>query len=183
MADLWIQQIKNDIAGTLRHQDIHKKFIGIYKLQDAWRTASQNEDFDGQASRVWHLINADPDDRRLLVLASILIYIEWNDWQHFAETFANNSGKACYELPLDQKTARRLLGSKDVNFLDSQAIFLPETIEEGKNMKFSGWARLPFEEKDCVTSRGVSGTVKKIVVERGYFKDKHMYVHTQVSRL
>lgn len=183
-----MQQIKHDIEEILNAQDPHRNFIGKYRLQEIWKTVSQNHDPGGLApgpdsiNHVRGLID-DQDDHRLLILASILIFIDWNEWPTFSDTFRDESGKALFQLPLDHRSAQQILGSKAFQFTHFQEMFLPKTIQEGKNLEFTPWDRLPFEEKDCPTSSGSSGTVKKIVIERGYFQDADGNIYQQVRLL
>ena len=120
------------------------------------------------------------DDQRLLILASVLVYIDWSDWNNFRRSFTDEQGKARFELPLSEETATALVGSKGPNFLDSQLVFLPVTIIQGYNQQFSESDKLPFTEEECNTSLGVSATVKKIVIDKGYFRDSRGDTNQQV---
>ena len=180
MANIWTAVIKTEIQKVLRPQNAHDKFIGKHKLHEIWETAFQNQIFTGPEREICRSLIRNEDDCSLLILASILVYIDWNAWENFSNLFTDAQGNTTSQLPLTDDAAESLLGSKGTNFCDSQTIFLPVTIIEGENLRFSKWDRLPIEEKECRTSTGVSGTVKKIVIARGYFKDSNGDPNQQV---
>ena len=187
MATTWADAVKHQFCQQLRQQNLRNRFIGKHKLQEIWRTTFQNQlevapDFEVRYIR--DCLLDDQDDQRLLILASILVYIDWNDWHNFQNLFTDGHGKvkAQLQLPLNEDIAYSLVGTKGPNFCDSQPIFLPVTIVQGENLHISEWDRLPFAEKQCTTSAGVSGTVTKIVVERGYFEDSNGERNQQVFK-
>jgi hypothetical protein len=184
MATTWADTIKDQFWQQLRQQNARNRFIGRYRLLEIWRTTIQNQldvEPDREVRQIRDLLIDNHDDQSLLILASILVYIDWNDWPDFQSLFTDGHGKALFRLPLNEETASALVGTKGPNFCDSQPIFLPATIIQGENLQFSEWDRLPFTEKECNTSAGVSATVKKIVIERGYFKDSNSDTNQKVS--
>ena len=188
MASAWTTAIKKDILTTLKPQAAHQRFIGKRTLQAIWKTVFQQPDqyaieIGSDIYQHRDRLIETQDDQTLLILASILVWIDWNDWRNFSTLFIDGQGNARFSLPLDEDAAIEVLGSKGLNFCESQPIFLPVTIIEGENLRFSIGDRLPFEEKECKTSAGVSGTVKKVVVARGYFKDSNGNTNQQVGTL
>jgi hypothetical protein len=188
MASAWAIVIKKEILTILKPQNAHKRFIGKKTLQDIWKTVFQQPnqhaiDADSYIYQIRDQLIENQDDQSLLILASVLVWIDWNDWDNFSALFTDENGNARFQLPLDEDTAIDVLGSKGLNFCDSQPIFLPVTISEGENLRFLVGDRLPFEERECKTSAGVSGTVKKIVVARGYFRDSNGNTNPQVGNL
>ena len=179
----WAATIKSEIWKQLKQHNPRDRFIGRYQLQEIWRTTFQNQsdgEPDYEGSQIWNLLIDDQADQTLLTLASILVYIEWDDWSNFRALFIDGQGKPAVQLPLHEETACELAGTKGPNLSDVQSYFLPVTIAQGENLHFSERDHLPFVEKECKTSAGVSATVTKIVIERGYFKDANGETNQQV---
>jgi len=117
--------------------------------------------------------------RHYLKVVSILIWIGWNNWNHFDEFFLPltrgvvDKDRSDDALPFDwDDTSDSFLNDHyfSMRFNKEQFMFLPIVITEGEIVKCREHSRLPFLEAKTLLGRDAFGVVTKELVAPGHFK-------------
>jgi hypothetical protein len=179
----WREELQKAIYEQMEYNQLEDEeqgypFIGTRRLLEAWRPflRSSNNHY-GVDSVVLGLRQHILESRAtssLVKIASILVLINWTAWETFAAIFVPPDLKRRDgNLPFTLANLRKedFLGSHQAHhFFHSQLTFLPVTIEENEDLKYSDQFRLPFNWEGKKSSKGSFGTVTKVQVARGYLK-------------
>jgi hypothetical protein len=159
-----------------------EEFIPQRALLDIWR--NRLPDF-------LRILGCSPNDQNLgyirdnlLKILSILVAIEWLEWNKFhliflapmKDPFARRLDKSL-PFPLNELVDDSFLGRRmGEKFWKMQYAFIPIVIEEGVEKGYPAWKRLPFiqsERKHLGT--GIYGSVTKevIAVHQFRWRDSH----------
>lgn len=188
------QQTRENILKCMQNPRSAKAFIPPHSLQDVWKadllsrfldTLKPEDTSDSSVQAAFKLLNT-----RMLAIISILVYIGWDHWTKFWETFilfdpfktpsstehrsevCDRHGSKYFDrlddyLPFDANELD-FLEDQAQQFLDAQYIFQPIIIMESVDSKihtYSSLARLPFiEKKSSELGEGGYGRVTKEVV-------------------
>lgn len=174
-----LDEIKGELdAATKRKDNAQAKFILRSDLEAIWTKHSRLKKFFSRSE--WGKQHWLEIRDRLLRVVSILVYIKWNKWDTFKDTFFHH--KDAYgkhdrlddHLPfasLSKLEEPSFLGVYGQNFHADQYVFLPVTIEQGEVHRWSKERRLPFLESHWL-GEGASANVYKETIARCYFKVK-----------
>jgi hypothetical protein len=167
-----LDQIRRKIRKHIqRSEKSSEKFITAKSLQEIWRFELveflKGLGLDKQEQYTFI-------DKNLLKTLSILVHIRWDDWPKFTEIFMEGQGfrkdrvdsKLPYDLAILQEESF-LGGGSGEDFSDSQYIFIPIILTQGKIDTYPIERRLPLNTGGRVLGKGAFGKVMEEVIPQG----------------
>lgn len=157
-----------------RRNSSREKFITHDNFKDIWTRDRLREVLESVGLRIGKDLVIYVETF-LLKTISILIYTRWDSWPKFSQIFLDGTTgfRKDNALPYSSNVLEEedFLGPADgAAFENTQYMFIPVIIEEGKNLIFDANFRLPFiNVTDQVIGQGGYGEVTKVVIARGSF--------------
>ena len=172
-------EIKGELdAATKRKDNAQAKFILFSDLESIWTKHGRLRKFFSRSN--WERQHWSQIRDKLLKVVSILVYIKWNKWDTFKDTFFHHKDadgkhdRLDEHLPFESLSGLEepsFLGVYGQNFHADQYVFLPVTITQGEVHEWSKEHRLPFLESHWL-GEGASAKVYKETIARCHFKAK-----------
>ena len=159
---------------TLRKEDIYGKFVKFATLKEIWSWSRLDAFFKG---RQW--CNKDvlkTIRKQFLRTLSVLVYIRFDDWEHFCGIFLlakDEAGKFLRDdarLPFENLHQLHFLSKEEYRqrFHADQYTFNPVKICHGQSAYYDTTQRLPFEDLEQFDS-GASSTILKATIAQGHW--------------
>lgn len=172
------EYVRSKISGRLEPGSSNT-FTGRNELRAIWQQAQRTLVDGGLESEsnpsILRIILIDEEECTLLIIATILVLINWEDWDRFAFLFVLDGDLPRYDLPLPAGVARKLLPKHGMLFEHHQSHFLAPTIREGDNVVLKPPYSLPLKEPEMPVEEGAYGCVTRMVIAEGYFRWKDPY--------
>jgi hypothetical protein len=116
------------------------------------------------------------EDRRKII--SVLIHIEWENWDEFDEIFTREIPYGKYrqrdkQMPFHHEDLWFLIPKCQSGFMETQRLFLPFRIKQQlETQRMTGQDVLPFpKEDDQVIGHGIGGEVHRRAIPPAYYQE------------
>ena len=183
-----IEAVRQEVEIISDRNNAARLFVGNDDLFSAWNSILRNPTRygihgDSDLYARWEHLIGEEADRRLVTIATILIWCKWDEWARFDELFVSPGRRSKYELPLHQRTARELLGPVGRHVYEQQYIFLPVTISENQDNRCSLQQRLPFLGDGSEPASAALSNVTRVEIAAGHFQNANGELNSKVCNM
>jgi hypothetical protein len=185
----WLKNARSSISSAMYsngvRDDRSQSFITQERLKEVWMRQRNSSCLLDEFLQYLPKFSRDEVQNFLLNIISILVFIHWDDWPSFTGYFGLARGKFKDEhLPLSAEQCEEVFRSSPSDgseFRQIQYAFIPVQIQQNSTRALpeTEW-RLPLTSEGQKNETGSYGTVTKVIIAKGYFRNRNGKMNDEV---